>query len=122
MADLNITNLNKKSDKYLFKNKLPLKRKSIKRLLRESFLMLFLSILLVFVNYLIPNKNLLLQNLLLNLNKSYLLSLELFSYVFQILLVIYVLFSGIIALILLMGAIYRVLKIIRRKSKRMAYK
>ena len=74
MADLNIPNLNKKSDKYIFKKKLNLRRKSKKRLFTESAFMFILSLFLVYINYLIPNKNLLLQNLPATFNKSFKLS------------------------------------------------
>jgi len=37
MADLNIPNLNIKPDKYIFKKKLNLRRKSKRRLFTESF-------------------------------------------------------------------------------------
>jgi len=57
MADLNIPNLNIKSDKYIFKKKLNLRRKSKRRLFTESFFLFILSVLLVYINYLIPNKN-----------------------------------------------------------------
>ena len=61
------------SDKYLFKKKLGIRRKSKKKLFIESSLMFFLSLFLVYINYLIPNKNLLLQNLGSTLNKCFLL-------------------------------------------------
>ena len=63
MADLNIPNLKMNSDKYIFKKKLNLRRKSKRRLFIESIFMLILSFLLVYITYLIPNKFLLLQNL-----------------------------------------------------------
>ena len=84
MADLNIPNLNIKSDKYIFKKKLNLRRKSKRRLFTESFILFILSILLVYVNYLIPNKNLLLQKLPSTFNKSFLLLIDLFSYLYEI--------------------------------------
>ena len=71
MADLNIPNLNMKSDKYIFKKKLSLRRKSKSRLFTEASLLFILSLLLVYLNYLIPNKYLLLQNLPTSLNKSF---------------------------------------------------
>ena len=77
MADLNIPNLNKKSDKYIFKKKLSLRRKSKRKLFIESALMFILGLLLVFINYLIPEKNLLLSNLPKNLNESFLLIIDL---------------------------------------------
>ena len=71
MADLNISNLNIKSDKYIFKKKLNLRRKSKKRLFTESFILFIFSVSLVYINYLIPNKNLLLQNLPSKFNKIF---------------------------------------------------
>ena len=77
MADLNIPKLNMKSDKYIFKKKLTLRRKSNKRLFIESAFLFVMSFVLVYINFLIPNKILLLQNLPITFNKS--LSLILFS-------------------------------------------
>ena len=70
MADLNIPNLNTKSDKYIFKKKLNFRRKSKRRLFTESFFLFILSLLLVYINYLIPNKNILLQELPITFKKS----------------------------------------------------
>ena len=80
MADLNIPNLNFKSDKYIFKKKLTLRRKSKRRLFTEALILFILSVSLIYINYLIPNKNLLLQNLPSTFNKSFLLLIDLFSY------------------------------------------
>ena len=122
MADLNIPNLNIKSDKYIFKKKLNLRRKSKKRLFTESFFLLILSFLLVYINYLIPNKNLLLQNLPSTFNKSFLLLIELFSYLYEIFLVIFIFASSFTALILIIGSFYRLFKVSKRKSKQIVYK
>ena len=122
MADLNIPNLNIKSDKYIFKKKLNLRRKSKKRLFTESFILFILSVLLVYINYLIPNKNLLLQNLPSTFNKSYLLLIDLFSYLYEIFLVIFIFASSFTALILLIGSFYRLFRISKRKSKQIIYK
>ena len=122
MADLNIPNLNIKSDKYIFKKKLNLRRKSKTRLFTESFFLFILSILLVYINYLIPNKNLLLQKLPLTLNKSFLLLVDLFSYLYEIFLVIFIFVSSFTALILIVGSFYRLFKVSRRKSKQISYK
>ena len=88
MAELNIPNLNIKSDKYIFKKKLNLRRKSKKRLFAESFFLFILSVFLVYLNYLIPNKKLLLQNLPSTFYKSFLLLIDLLSYLKEIFLVI----------------------------------
>ena len=71
MSDLNIPNLNIKSDKYIFKKKLNLRRKSKRRLFTESFFLFILSVLLVYINYLIPTKNLLLKNLPNKIDESF---------------------------------------------------
>jgi len=122
MADLNIPNLNIKSDKYIFKKKLTLRRKSKKRLFIESFFLFILSVLLVYINYLIPNKNLLFQNLPLTFNKSFLLIIDLFSYLYEILLVIFIIASSFTALILMIGSFYRLSRVSKRKSKQIIYK
>tara|TARA_B100000886_G_scaffold100868_1_gene67015 strand:+ start:306 stop:674 length:369 start_codon:yes stop_codon:yes gene_type:complete len=122
MADLNIPNLNMKSDKYIFKKKLNLRRKSKRRLFTESFLLFILSFLLCYLNYLIPNKNLLLQNLPSTFNKSFLLIIDLLSYLYEIFLVIFIFVSSFTALILMIGCLYRLLKISKRKSKKIILK
>ena len=122
MPDLNIPNLNFKSDKYIFKKKLNLRRKSKKRLFTESFFFFILSVLLVYINYLIPNKNLLLQNLPSTFNKSFLLLIDLFSYLYEIFLVIFIFVSSFTALILMIGSFYRLFRISKRRSKKISYK
>ena len=122
MADLKIPNLKMKSDKYIFKRKLGLRRKSKKRLFTESAFLFILSILLVYINYLIPNKNLLLQNLPSTINKSFLLLINLFSHLYEIFLVIFIFVSSFAALILMIGSFNRLFKISKRKSKQIGYK
>ena len=122
MTDLNIPNLNIKSDKYIFKKKLNLRRKSKRRLFTESFILFILSVLLVYINYLIPNKNLLLENLPSTFNKSFLLLIELFSYLYEIFLVIFIFASSFTALILMIGSFYRLFRVSKRKSKQISYK
>ena len=122
MADLNIPNLNIKSDKYIFKKKLNFRRKSKRRLFTESFFLFILSVLLVYINYLIPNKNLLFQKLPNTLNKSFLLIIDLFSYLYEIFLIIFIFASSFTALILMIGSFYRLFRISKRKSKQIIYK
>ena len=122
MADLNIPNFNIKSDKYIFKKKLNLRRKSNKRLFTESFFLFILSVLLVYINYLIPNKNLLFQNLPTTLNKTLLLIIELFSSLSEIFLVIFIFISIFVTFILLIGSFYRIFKVLMRKTRIINYK
>ena len=122
MADLNIPNLNIKSDKYIFKKKLNLRRKPKKRLFTEAFFLFILSALLVYINYLIPNKYLLLQNLPTTFTKTFLLTIDLFSYLYEIFLVIFIFASSFAALILMIGSFYRLFRVSKRKSKQISYK
>ena len=110
------------SDKYIFKKKLNIRRKSKKRLFIESAFMFNLGILLVYINYLIPNKDLIIKNLPKTLSNSYLLLADLFSNLYEIFLVIFIFISSIITLILLTGSFYRLFKIGKRKTKQISYK
>ena len=122
MAELKIPNLNMNPNKYIFKKKLSLRRKSKRRLFGESAFMLFLSLLLVYINYLIPNKNLLIQNLPSTFKKSIFLIIELFSNLYQLLLVIFIFISALITLILLVGSFYRIYRIAKRRTRIVNYK
>ena len=122
MADLNIPNLNKKSDKYIFKKKLSLRRKSKRRLFLESAFLLIMSLLLAYINYLIPNKSLLLGNLPMTFNKSLELIIELFTNLYEIFLVIFIFAYSLTALVLIVGSFYRLFKIAKRKSRQINYK
>ena len=122
MADLNIPKINMKSDKYIFKKKLSLKRKSKKRLLIESVSMFILSCLLAYINYLIPNKNLLFQNLPTTLNKTLSLITDLFSNLYLVIVVIFIISSMFVSLLLLIGSFYRLFRIVKRKTNIVSYK
>ena len=122
MADLNIPNLNIKSDKYIFKKKLNLRRKSKRRLFTESFFLFTLSVLLVYINYLIPNKNLLIQNLPVSFDKSFILIIDLFSNLYEIFLIIFIFVSYFIALIFMIGSLYRLFRLSKRRTKQIIYK
>ena len=122
MADLKIPNINMNSSKYIFKKKLSLRRKSKRRLFIESVLLFILSLLLVYLIYLIPNKYLLLQNLPISLNKSFVLAIDLFLNVYNIFLVFFIFVSSFISLILMIGSFYRIFRVVKRKSKKIIYK
>ncbi len=122
MADLKIPNINMNSNKYIFKKKLSLRRKSKRRLSIESAFLFILSLLLVYLIYLIPNKYLLLQNLPISLNKSFVLAIDLFLNVYDIFLVFFIFVSSFISLILMIGSFYRLFRVVKRKSKKIIYK
>ena len=122
MADLKIPNLNMKSDKYIFKKKLSLRRKPKKRLFIESALMFISSLFLIYINYLIPNKSLLLQNVPAALNKTFLLTIDLFSNLSDVFLVLFIFISYLVALILFIGFFNRIVRIASRKTRMINYK
>ena len=122
MADLNIPNLNMNSDKYIFKKKLSLRRKSKRRLFTEATFLFILSLLLVYIVYLIPNKNLMLENLPTKFLKSLELIMELFSNLYEMFLVIFIFLTCLTAFILMIGSLYRLFRVSKRKSKQIVYK
>ena len=122
MADLKINNLNRNSDKFLFKKKLSLRRKSKRKLIKESLFMFSFAIIIIYFNYLIPNKKLIFENFFININKLWNQVLVLFNYLFEVFLGIFISSSLIIAFILLMGACSRILKILKSKSNRISIK
>ena len=122
MSDLKIPNLNKNSDKFFFKKKLSLRRKSKRKLIKESIVMFSCSILLIYINYIIPNKILIFNSFLNNFGKLISNILNSISYSYDICLAIFIVISLIFAFILMLGAFSRLMKIIRRKSKRITFK
>ena len=122
MADLKIPNLKRNSNKYIFKNKLSLRRKSKRRLVIESAFMFIFSLLLFYINYLIPSKNSLIQNLTSTFNKSFLLLIELLSSLYEIFLVIFIFASSFTAFILMIGSLYRLVRVSKRKTRKIIYK
>ena len=122
MADLKIPNLNKNSDKYFFKKKLSLRRKSKSKLINESFIMIFFSALIFYLIYLIPNKISIFKNLLINFSKLFANVLDSISYIYEICLFIFIIFSSIFALILIIGSFSRILKVVKRKTSRLNLK
>ena len=122
MTDLKIPNLNKSSNKYLFKNKLSLRRKSKGKLITESLIMLFLSALIIYLNFLIPNKTSILNNLVNNFKNLFLNFKDSIFYIYEICLSIFMFLSLIIALILLIGSFLRIIKILKRNTSRIQFK
>ncbi len=120
MVEIKIPNLNKKSDNYFFKKKLTLRRKSKKKLISEVVIMFFLSFIIIYLNYLIPNKKLLFNKFPSNLIMVYANLEELAIYLFQIILTIVIVISALLSVVLFIGALSRILKLLRR-SKRKTY-
>ena len=121
MADLKIPNLNKKSDKFFFKKKLSLSRKSKSKLIKESFVMLFFSVLIIYFNFLIPNKLSILKGVFTNFSNLITKIFESLPYIYEICLAIFIIFSFIFSLILILGSFSRLLKVLKRKTKRVKF-
>ena len=122
MADLKIPNLNKNSDKYFFKKKLSLRRKSKSKLINESFIMIFFSALIIYLNYLIPNKISIFKNFFINFSKLFDNFLDSISYICEICLSLFIIFSLIFGLILIVGSFSRILKVAKRRTSRLNLK
>ena len=122
MADLKIPNLNKNSDKYFLKKKLSLRRKSKSKLINETFIMISFSALIIYLNYIIPNKISIFKNLLINFSKLFTNVLDSISYIYEICLFIFIIFSLIFALVLIIGSFSRILKVVKRKTSRLNLK
>ena len=122
MSDLKIPNLNKNSDRFFFKKKLSLRRKSKSKLIKESFVMFSFSLLIFYINYLIPNKIIIFDNFINNFGKLITNILDSISYSYEICLAIFIVFSLIFALILMLGAFTRIMKIVKRKSRQIRFK
>ena len=122
MADLKIPNLNNNSNNFLFKKKLSLRRKSKSKLIKESFFMFSFGILIIYLNYLIPNKISIFNNLLNNFSKLKANILESVSYSFQICLALFIVVSLMFAFILILGSFSRLMKVVKRKSIQYKFK
>ncbi len=122
MSDLKIPNLNKNSDRFFFKKKLSLRRKPKGKLIKESFVMFSFSVFIFYINYLIPNKIIIFDNFINNIGKLISNILDSISYSYEICLAIFIVFSLILALILMLGAFTRIMKIVKRKSRQIRFK
>ena len=122
MSDLKIPNLNKNSDRFFFKKKLSLRRKSKGKLIKEAFVMLSFSIFIFYINYIIPNKIIIFDNFINNFGKLIANILDSLSYSYEICLAIFIVFSLIFSLILMLGAFTRIMKIVKRKSRQIRFK
>ena len=122
MSDLKIPNLNKNSDRFFFKKKLSLRRKSKGKLIKETLVMFSFSIFIFYINYIIPNKIIIFDNFLNNIGKLITNILDSISYSYEICLAIFIVFSLIFALILMLGAFTRIMKIVKRKSRQIRFK
>ena len=117
MAELKISSLNKKTDKYLIKNKFSSRKTTKKKLIIESFYMIIISGLLAYINYLIPNKDILFKNFIGTFEKSFFVLIDFFVLLSQLLVVIFIFISFTFSLILFLGSFFRFIKVLKTSSK-----
>ena len=111
-----------KSKQYLFKNKLKIRRKSKTELLKESFFMMILGLLLLLLTYFIPQKFELFNSFKKNIIEIFNNIIEILSYSLEILIVLLICFATLLSIFLLLGSMNRVLKIILPKQKKINFR
>ena len=107
-----------KSKQYLFKNKLNIRRKSNIELLKESFLMMLIGLLLLLINYFIPQKMQLFISFTKNLFEIFRNLTEILYYSLEILIVLLIGFTILLSLFFIVGSINRIFKVILPKSRK----
>ena len=122
MADLKIPNLNNNSKQYLFKNKLPIAKKSRSKLIKESILMIITALIIFAIGYYIPSQDLLFNGFTGNLNNIYINFILLIKYSFQVILVLLIVLTKIAAGILLIGSLYRIQRVFKKKTSRSLFR
>ena len=111
-----------KSKQYLFKNKLKIRRKSKRELLKESFLMMIFGLFLLLLNYFIPQKMELFYSFKNNIFDIVTNLFEVLLYSLEILIVLLITFSTILSLVLFVGSINRIIRIILPKSRKITFR
>ena len=111
-------NIKRNSRQYLFKNKLYKRVKSRRELRNESFFMMIVGLLLLLINYLIPQKMELFNSFKNNLIYSFTNLLEIISYSIEILIVLLICFTVLISIFLIVGSINRIVKLMLSRSRK----
>ena len=115
-------NIKINSRQYLFKNKLNKRGKSRRELIKESFFMMIVGLFLLLLNYLIPQKvelfNSFKNNVLVTLKNL----LEILSYSLEILTVLFICFTLLISILLIVGSINRIIKLLLPRSRRFRFR
>ena len=110
--------INNKSNQYLFKNKLNARFKSKRELIKESFFMLIIGFCLLLVNYFIPEKLLLFNSFKKNIFNITENIFQIIYYSIDIIIVLFICFTLLMSIILIIGSINRITKVFKRKSRK----
>ena len=107
-----------KSNQYLFKKKINIRRKSKKELVKESFFMMIFGLFLLLLNYCVPQKIELFNSFRKNIFDIYDNLFEIILKSFEIIVVILICFTLIISIVLIIGSISRIIKIFQGKPSK----
>ena len=110
--------IKRKSRQYLFKNKLNIRRKSKRELIKESFLMMLFGLFLLLINYFVPQKKEFFDSFIENIFYIFSNLYEILFYTFEILIVLLIGFTILLSLFLIIGSINRIIKIFLLKSRK----
>ena len=115
-------NIKRNSRQYLFKNKLNKRGKSRIEVIKESLLMMIIGLLLLLINYLIPQKmelfNSFSNNVISTLNNL----LQIINYSLEIIIVLLICFTFIISIILIAGSINRIVKLLLARPRKIRFR
>ena len=109
-----------KTRQYIFKNKFNIRRKSKIELIKESFLMMIFGLFLLLINYLIPKKIAFLNSFKQNIFDIFSNLSEILFYSFEILIVLFIIFTMLLSLLLIAGSFFRVIKVVRSRSRKIS--
>ena len=111
-----------KSNQYLFKKKINIRRKSKKELVKESFFMMIFGLFLLLVNYYVPQKMELFNSFRKNIFDIYNNLFEIILKSFEIIVVLLICFTLIISIVLIIGSIFRIVKIFQGKPSKIRFR
>ena len=115
-------NIKRKSRQYLFKNKLNKRGKSRRELLKESFYMMIVGLLLLLINYFIPQKMQLFNSFKNNVIGTLNNLLEILSYSLEILIVLLICLTLLFSIFLIAGSINRIFKLLSPRSRKIKFR
>ena len=107
-----------KSKQYLFKNKLNIRRKSKRELIKESFFMMIFGLFLLLINYFIPQKMKLFSSFKGNILDIFNNIMEIFLNLIEILTVLLISFTILLSVFMILGSINRIIKVMLSKSRK----
>ncbi len=110
------------SRQYLFKNKLNIRRKSKRKLLMESILMMLFGLFLLLIIYFIPQKTELFNSFKENIFNIFSNLLEIYFYSLEVFIVLLISFSILLSLFLITGSINRLIKVILYKQRKISFR